>query len=96
MEVNPCHSYDLIQLARSSDGLTGAEIEAVFNKAMFAAFERGKEPTDLDCAAVLNETVPLSKTMADQIVALKGWAKGRARPATFTRSSDFYGRKMVV
>ena len=90
------HSYDLIQLARSSDGLTGAEIEAVFNEAMFVGFERGKEPTDLDIAAVLNETVPLSKTMADQISALKQWAKGRARTALLTRSSDSYGRKMVV
>ena len=94
--MNPCHSYDLLQLARSSDGLTGAEIEAVFNEAMFVGFERGKEHTDLDCAAVLNETVPLSKTMADQIVATKQWAKGRARPATLTRSSDSCGRKMVV
>ena len=88
--------YDLLQLARSSDGLTGAEIEAVFNEAMFVGFERGKEPSDLDIAAVLNETVPLSRLMADQIVALKQWAKGRARTATLTRSSDSYGRKMVV
>ena len=76
--------------------MTGAEIEAVFNEAMFVGFERGKEPTDLDIAAVLNETVPLSKTMADQIAALKGWAKGRARPATLTRSSALETRKMVV
>ena len=89
-------NYDLIQLARASAELTGAEIEAVFLEAMFAGFERGKEPTDLDIAAALSEFVPLSRLMADQIAATKQWAKGRARPATLTRSSDSSGRKMVV
>ena len=45
---------DLRQLSRITEGLTGAEIEAVYLEAMFAAFERSKEPTDLDIASVLN------------------------------------------
>ena len=52
-------NYDLQQLARAAEGLTGAEIEAVFNEAMFVAFERSKEPTDLDIAAVLSGFAPL-------------------------------------
>ena len=43
---------------------------------------RKAEPTDLDIARVLTEFVPLSKTMAEQITALRTWAKGRARFAT--------------
>ncbi len=74
--------YDLQLLAKSSEGLTGAEIEAVFLEAMFAAFERGNEPTEMDVAASMNSFVPLSKLMAEQIAALKQWSVGRARPAT--------------
>jgi len=76
--------YDVQQLARISEGLTGAEIEAVFDEALFSAFERSKEPTDLDVAAALNGFVPLSKLMAEQIVGLRQWSVGRARPSTST------------
>ena len=79
--------YDLRQLARASAEFTGAEIEAVYLAAMFAGFERGQEPTDHDIAVVLNESVPLSRMMAEQIAGLKHWAKGRARMATQVVSS---------
>ena len=68
--------------------LTGAEIEAVFNEAMFVGFERSKEPTDLDIAGVLSGFAPLSKLMAEQIAALKSWAANRARPATSTPDAE--------
>jgi hypothetical protein len=77
-------NFDLQLLARSSEGLTGAEIEAVFLEAMFAAFERGDEPTEMDVAASMNSFVPLSKLMVEQIEALKKWSSGRARPSTST------------
>ena len=80
--------FDLQQLARSSEGLTGAEIEAVFLEAMFAAFERGDEPTEMDVAGSMSSFVPLSKLMAEQIAALKQWAVGRARPSTSTSSTS--------
>ena len=77
-------NFDLQQLAKSSEGLTGAEIEAVFLEAMFAAFERNSEPTELDVAASMSSFVPLSKLMAEQIAGLKQWSVGRARPSTST------------
>ena len=80
--------FDLQLLARSSEGLTGAEIEAVFLEAMFAAFERGNEPTELDVAASMSSFVPLSKLMAEQIAALKQWANNRARSSTSTSSTS--------
>ena len=82
-------------MARASAEFTGAEIEAVYLEAMFAGFERGQEPTDLDIAVVLNESVPLSRLMAEQIAGLKQWAKGRARMATQVVSSVGL-RKLVV
>jgi SpoVK/Ycf46/Vps4 family AAA+-type ATPase len=71
--------FDLVQLSRATDGLTGSEIEQVFIEALYVAFDAEKEPTDLDIAGVLNEFVPLSRLMAEQIAGIKNWAKGRAR-----------------
>jgi SpoVK/Ycf46/Vps4 family AAA+-type ATPase len=74
--------YDIAQLAKATDGLTGSEIEAVFVEALYRAFDDDQEPTDLTVAEVLTDFVPLSKTMAEQITGLRSWAKGRARLAT--------------
>jgi SpoVK/Ycf46/Vps4 family AAA+-type ATPase len=74
--------YDVAQLAKATEGLTGSEIEAVFVEALYRAFDKDQEPTDLTIAEVLTDFVPLSKTMADQITGLRSWAKGRARFAT--------------
>src|ERR1044071_60648 len=74
--------FDIRQLAKATDGLTGSEIEAVFVESLYQAFDDEKEPTDLTIAGVFTEFVPLSKTMAEQITGLKNWAKGRARFVT--------------
>jgi ATP-dependent 26S proteasome regulatory subunit len=74
--------FDLVQLAKATEGLTGSEIENVFIEALYLAFDVGKEPTDMDIARVLTEFVPLSKLMAEQNGGLRNWAKGRARLAT--------------
>jgi hypothetical protein len=92
--------FDIVQLAKATEGLTGSEIENVFIEALYLAFDSAadgeKEPTDLDIARVLTEFVPLSKLMAEQIGALKNWAKGRARLATSLAFSERKLRKMVV
>jgi len=93
--------FDVVQLGRMTDGLTGSEIESVFIEALYLAFDSGgeageeKEPTDLDIARVLTEFVPLSKLMAEQIGGLRNWAKGRARLAT-SRQSERKIRKIAV
>src|SRR5512137_2783100 len=87
--------YDLIQLARATEGLTGSEIENVFIDALYNAFDADQEPTDLNIAQVLTEFVPLSKMMAEQIAGLRNWAKGRARSATTSVASKGL-RKMAV
>jgi SpoVK/Ycf46/Vps4 family AAA+-type ATPase len=76
--------FDLVQLARATDGLTGSEIESVFVESLYQAFDEETEPTDLTVARVLTDLVPLSKLMAEQIAGLRNWAKGRARMATST------------
>ena len=87
--------FDLVQLAKMTDGLTGSEIEAVFVEALFQSFDVNKEPTDLTIASVLGDFVPLSKLMAEQITGLRNWAKGRARLAT-SAIEETRLRKMVV
>ena len=91
---NP-RDYDIAALAKATDGFTGAEIETAFVEAMYSAFERDTEPTDLDIAQVLTTFMPLSKLMAEQINGLRHWAKGRARPAT-TPTPDSKLRKLAV
>lgn len=74
--------FDLAQLTKATEGLTGSEIEQAFIEALYQAFDENTQPTDLTIAQVLIDLVPLSKLMAEQITGLKQWAKGRARTAT--------------
>ena len=74
--------FDLATLARHSDGFSGAEIEQAIISGLYDSFSNN---ADLDTAALLQsvtETVPLSKTMSEDLGRLRTWAQGRARPAT--------------
>jgi SpoVK/Ycf46/Vps4 family AAA+-type ATPase len=74
--------FDLPLLAKRSDGFSGAEIEQAIVSGLFDAFSAGNE---LDTSTLLNsitETVPLSKTMSEELGRLRNWAHGRARPAS--------------
>lgn len=73
--------FDLEQLATVSDGFSGAEIEQGIIAAMYEAFAQDREFTQLDIIAAIKSTLPLSKTMTEQVTALRDWARQRARPA---------------
>ena len=79
--------FDVVQLARVTEGLTGSDIENVFIDVLFSGFELEQEPTDLTVAKLLTEFVPLSKLMAEQIAGLRNWANGSARLATSTQEA---------
>ncbi len=87
-------SFDLRQLARTTDGFTGSEIEQAFIEALYRAFERDEEPTDLTIGEALTDFVPLSKLMGGEIASVRSWAKGRARPAT-NQERERPGRKIA-
>ena len=62
-----------------SDGFSGAEIEEAIISGLYDAFSQG---TDLDTATLragIAETVPLSKTMSEELNRLHGWAGGPGR-----------------
>jgi hypothetical protein len=87
--------FDVIQLAKATEGLTGSEIEQLFIDSLHEAFSRRAEPTDLSIAILLNDLVPLSKLMTEQIDGLRRWAKGRARRAT-AAEIERSARKLAV
>jgi AAA+ superfamily predicted ATPase len=74
--------FDLDVLTRLSEGFSGAEIEEAIISGLYDAFSKG---TDLDTATLragIAETVPLSRTMSEELGRLRTWAQGRTRPAT--------------
>jgi len=73
--------FDLEQLAKVADGFSGAEIEQALIAAMYEAFAQDREFTQLDIIAAIKATLPLSRTMTEQVTALRDWARQRARPA---------------
>ena len=73
--------FDLEQLSKMSDGFSGAEIEQAIVAAMYEAFAQDREFTQLDIIAAIKATLPLSRTMQEQVTALRDWARQRARPA---------------
>ena len=95
MNLRDPNHFDTVQLARATEGLTGSEIEQVFIDSLHEAFSRRAEPTDLSVALLLNDLVPLSKLMSEQIDALQKWAKGRARTA-IPHPSQSQARKIAA
>ena len=76
--------FELSQLSYASDGFSGAEIEQGLIAAMYEAFAQHRELTQLDVLAAIKATQPLSRTMTEQVTALREWAQQRARPAAAT------------
>jgi ATP-dependent 26S proteasome regulatory subunit len=74
---NP-EDYDLDGVAAAAKGYSGAEIESAVQTALYAAFGRKQELGNEDLLTALSSTVPLSITRAEEIAALRGWAKERA------------------
>jgi AAA+ superfamily predicted ATPase len=75
-------TFDLDDLARRSDGFSGAEIEEAIISALYDAFSGQTELDQETLRGALVETVPLSKTMSEDLSRLRSWAHGRARPAS--------------
>jgi hypothetical protein len=64
-------------------------------QALFHSFYEEKKPTNLTIALILDDFVPLSKLMPEQITGLRNWAKGRSRSAT-SPTSERKLRKLAV
>jgi ATP-dependent 26S proteasome regulatory subunit len=78
---NP-QQFDAAALAQVSQDFSGAEIEEAVISALFDAFYAQREVTTSDILEAIRQTVPLAKTMDEQINRLRAWAEGRARLAS--------------
>jgi ATP-dependent 26S proteasome regulatory subunit len=74
--------FDLELLAQYADGFSGAEVEQVIISSLYDAFEEERPLKTDDIVRNIKETVPLSRTMAEKISALRHWAESRARYAS--------------
>jgi SpoVK/Ycf46/Vps4 family AAA+-type ATPase len=78
---NPAE-FDLDALAAAAQGFSGAEIDAAVQSALYAAYAAKQSLTTETVISALAHTVPLSTTRAEEIQALRIWAKQRAVPAS--------------
>ncbi len=77
--------FDVPTLVAASPNFSGAEVEEAIISALYDAFYTSGELTTAHILAALKETVPLAKTMDEQISRLRNWAEGRARNASVPR-----------
>ena len=78
--------FNLDSLVGQSENFSGAEIEQAIISALYDAFYARQELDNEHIVQALRQTVPLSRTMAEQISRLRSWAEGRARNASLARS----------
>ena len=74
--------FDVKEIATACDGFSGAEIEQAIIDAMFIGFSQDREFNLADVKSSAEATMPLSKTMAEDITRLRQWAKSKARMAS--------------
>jgi SpoVK/Ycf46/Vps4 family AAA+-type ATPase len=86
-------TFDLPALVSKSQGFSGAEIEEAIISALYDAFYTNTDLNTEQVLAAISQTVPLSKTMHEQINRLRSWAEGRARNASVPRTT---GREQEV
>jgi SpoVK/Ycf46/Vps4 family AAA+-type ATPase len=79
---NNIEEFDLSLLSVATEFWNGAEIEHVVESAMVEAFQRNEKMNQDDLYTIIRGTVPLSRTMAEQIKFIKNWASERAVSAS--------------
>ena len=74
-------AFDLPQLAAASQGFSGAEIEQAIVAGLYTAFAQKQQLSTDILLGEIRGTQPLSVTRAEDIQAIRDWAKTRAVPA---------------
>ncbi|RTZ72654.1 MAG: hypothetical protein DSZ00_07410 [Gammaproteobacteria bacterium] len=75
-------AFDLGYLAAATKGWSGAEIEAAVKSARMEAWQEGRDFNEQDVIRQTVNMVPLSRTMEEQIQAIRDWSFQRAVPAS--------------
>lgn len=74
--------FDVAYLAAATKQWSGAEIEQAIKSARVDAYQEGRRFDERDVLQNTVNMVPLSKTMEEQIQAIKDWSFQRAVPAS--------------
>ena len=77
--------FDVAALVEASKDFSGAEIEEAIISALYDAFAERRQLSTEHVIGALGQTVPLARTMDEQISRLRAWAEGRARNASVAR-----------
>lgn len=73
--------FDILTLAKLTEGFSGAEIEQAIVAALYLAREQ-QAPLDTDhLHSEIERTQPLSRVMAEKMEGLRAWARNRTVPA---------------
>ena len=78
---------DIPRLIACTSGWSGAEIEQAIIATRIDARQSGKPVTTDDIWLQTHSMVPLSKTMSEQVKAIRDWAFKRATPASIKHSA---------
>lgn len=70
--------FDLVTLSKTSEGWNGAEIEQAVEVASIEAFNQKVPLSMTHLIKTLSQTIPLSRTMTEQIKHIRSWALARA------------------
>jgi SpoVK/Ycf46/Vps4 family AAA+-type ATPase len=73
--------FDVAKLAGASEGFTSAEIEQAIAAGLYTAFNKKQQLSTDVLLGEIQSTRPLSVTRAEEIAAIREWAKSRAVPA---------------
>jgi AAA+ superfamily predicted ATPase len=73
--------FDSAKLAAATEGFSGAEIEQGIVAALYTAFNQKQQLSTEILLAEVKATQPLSVTRAEEVAAIRDWAKSRAVPA---------------
>lgn len=88
-KYNRAETPDGGAVAAITEGFSGAEIDALIPAALYRAFSDGRRPLNTaDLLAEARVTVPLSRTAAEKLSAMRRWAAERARPASTPPTRD--------
>ena len=79
--INP-YQFDIDRIAQLLHDWTAAEIAQLIKSAQIDAFTDNRTLAYEDIIQNVYNIIPLSKTMAKEINALRGWARDRATPAS--------------
>ena len=78
------------RLASMTEGFIGSEIEQVVVSALYDAFFEDRSLAFSDFEKAIKNTVPLSTTQKEQILAIRNWANVRAVSASSKEDSEQY------